>query len=601
VDAQPVARSRWRTIAERVAWRSWLPRREGLVPLRGLWPKTWTHWLSAALILSVLVFFMQMFVRMNWGFLSEPMHQNDDCRCLIFPFHRYATGHPLRDDPVANEMFRLNPPFVRLMYAGLVPLVGLFVAVKVVQIACLLLIVWAGWILLRARRGGLAAGVLLVFFVLHTTFMVDRIAGGMPRAFAFPSFSLWVAGALAGRERERFFGAVLGCAAYPSSGALIVAAEGLYALRGLSFGRRGLKLTRALGGRLKRYALLVAVCVAVLLPATGTGGSAGPVHTLEQAIHDPAYGKSGRLWVLPFGNPKNEVMRELVKPFEAIGVSQPPGAAGYRSYVFIGPVAVALAVMLLAALRIAPASAAVWSFFAASVVLYGAAVVLAFRLYSPVRFLEYGLPMVTVALAVSSVGLAFPRMMRVRRATVRNLLGAAFMGLTMWLTGFGKSNPGMTIDGRGDTDLYKFARTLPVNVRFASHPMDGDDLPFWAARGTVGGFETINPWFVNLWKIGKARTEDTLRALYATDRQAVIDYTRKHGVTHFLLRIDRYGGDFSGRARMFEPFGSFAAQITRNVTLDQLVLARVPEEAVVYRGGLWIVVDASKLAAQWQL
>ncbi len=581
--------------------RRWLPRAPRLPPFAASRPKSAVHWLSVAVVTGVFVFFLAVWVRANLGYLFDPMLQNDDARSAVVPFHRYEPGHPLRDDPIANEMLSIVPPFVRLFYAAFVPLSGLFFAAKLVQIVCLLIVAWAGFVLARARRGGLAAGLLLVFFVLHTTFMVDRIAGGLPRAFAFPAFALWIAGALAGRERERFLGAAIGCAAYPSAGVLLVAADGLFAVRGLALRRKGLGFPPALRDRLRRYGVLVAACGAILF-SSQIGRPGGAVYTLAQAQHEPAYGMSGRVWVLPFTDPRVEITKQLVRPFEELWPT-PRGQDAvheYQSYRFLGPMLVVLGLVLLAALRLAPASPAVWSFLGGSIIMYAAAIVLAFRLYSPGRYLEYGLPACTVALAVSTVGLLLPRMRRARRAVARNLAGAAMIAAVMAITGGSRENQGMTIDGRRDAPLYAFVKTLPIDARFASHPLDGDDLPFWASRATLVGFETLVPWFVDGWKLVRTRAEDTLRALYATDRRAVLDYAAKYHVTHFLLRPDRYGPDFSGRARMFEPLGTFAGQVTRAVARrDDLVLADPPAEAIVYRNGPWMIVDVAKLAQAW--
>jgi glycosyltransferase involved in cell wall biosynthesis len=52
---------------------------------------------------------------------------------------------------------------------------------------------------------------------------------------------------------------------------------------------------------------------------------------------------------------------------------------------------------------------------------------------------------------------------------------------------------GMTIDARLTTALFSFIRRLPLDVRTATHPMDDDDIPLFAARANVGAFETLQP------------------------------------------------------------------------------------------------------------
>src|SRR5690606_26367411 len=123
---------------------------------------------------------------------------------VLFPFHAYGSAGTLGDDPIAEEMLSAVPWGVRLLYFVFVPLFDVYVAAKLVQLVAFGILVWAAVVLARARRAGLAAAALLLFFFFHTTFAVDRIAGGLPRAFGFPCFALWLAGVLAQNSRVRF-------------------------------------------------------------------------------------------------------------------------------------------------------------------------------------------------------------------------------------------------------------------------------------------------------------------------------------------------------------------------------------------------------------
>src|SRR5436190_925283 len=75
------------------------------------------------------------------------------------------------------------------------------------------------------------AGVLLVFLMIHTPFVINRIAGGFSRNFGFPCFALWIAGALGGSDWVRYAAVVLGAAGYPPIGGILLGAEGVFLLR----------------------------------------------------------------------------------------------------------------------------------------------------------------------------------------------------------------------------------------------------------------------------------------------------------------------------------------------------------------------------------
>jgi len=306
--------------------------------------------------------------------------------------------------------------------------------------------------------------------------------------------------------------------------------------------------------------------------------------------------------VLPLPTPKSEVVDYLLWPLDKnLTPKDRATPVTVHTYSFIGPFLLFAALVLMAAFRFTPAPQAALSFFAGSMVVYAASIALAFRLYSPDRYLEYGLLACTIALATSAPGLAFHRSKPPLRATVRNLLAIALMSFLVWVTGYASPNESIDIDGRHNGDLYAFAKSLPISARFACHPMDGDDIPMWAARATTGGYETLQPWLVDGWKRAKGRAEDTFRALYTTDRAELLAYTKKYRVSHLLLRPDRYGTDFVNRAAgIFEPLGRFAWDLTRTIPHDRLILASLPPTAIVFRNATYMVVDVAKLEAAWR-
>src|SRR5690606_11215733 len=134
-----------------------------------------------------------------------------------------------------------------------------------------------------------------------------------------------------------------------------------------------------------------------------------------------------------------------------------------------------------------------------------------------------------------------------------NFIAAGLILLVWFCAGHGQKGPsGMFISAARDRSLHEFVRTLPKDVRIASHPMDGDGIPYFGARATMGTFETLQPWFVDSWRRQKQRTEATLRALYATERKDVLSYAKERNVTHILLNRQRYRSNFVARSASFQ-------------------------------------------------
>ncbi len=207
----------------------------------------------------------------------------------------------------------------------------------------------------------------------------------------------------------------------------------------------------------------------------------------------------------------------------------------------------------------------------------------------------------SLMLVVSTVGLLWPaHRERRRRAIVRNLATGLFMALWCGLAGDGViRNNGMKIDAREHAELYAFVRTIPVDARIACHPGDGAGVSYWAARATTYHHETLQPWFVEPWQRSKARTEETLRSLYSTSPHKLLAYCDRYHITHLLIHSDRYSDNFKENAKLWPPFDEFVAELLSGVGRDQLVIPKVPDDAVVFYHQPWVIVDVERLRQAW--
>lgn len=584
------------------AWLYGIPAAARQVPerLRALTKAQWLHLASIALVSWVTLLWFRDWYDGNHEALWNPNLQPDDARTAIFPFHRYDEGAPLSDDPIALEMLEYQPYAYRLLFRVTVPFVGVLMATKLVAFLLFAIIAVAGITLVTSRRAGLGAGLLLVFVFFHDANVQDRILGGLPRSFGFPLAALWLGGAFAARPWVRRAAALLAALTYPTALAMILGAEGVYALR--SFARPGY---RTLLRRLKHFALLVAACAALLAPAVLVGMSdGGPIHTLEQAEQEPAFGRAGRLRVLPFPNPGEEFGRTFFETFTVPRGSTPleslePLVRRHQASIAIFASALLLAFPFL---RFAPVPAPAVAFAIANLTLYAIARAYAFQLYSPERYYSIGIRAVALALLVGAFGFVAPRLRLGYRQPLRNLASAVAIVALWFGLGDGVGNPPMSydIDYRRDAPLWQFVKKQPLNARFACHLGDCDSFPLFGQRANTGGFETLQPWLTKSWARQKRRTEDTLAAMYATSPEDVLRFAEKYQVTHFVVSKDRYRSDFVARSRSFEPFSSYARELLADRQLEALVFAQVPEDAIVFRYRGLQILSVEKLERAWR-
>ncbi len=593
-----------RASSELQAAKTALPRaigavREQLVAMRRYGWLDWLQLASAVVVTAVFVLWFRDWYHGNVPALWDPKIQPDDARTAIFPFHRYEAGAPLSTDPIATEMLEYQPYGYRLVFRLCVPLVGVLFTTKIVQALLFGLIAYAGVVLARSARAGLGAGLLLIFFFFHDQYVQNRVLGGLPRGFGFPLATLWLAGAIAERANVRRAAALLAALTYPTALAMVLAAEGLFVVR-----RLGFPSFRTAWRRFRHYLLLALACGVLLAPAVFVGMSqGGPIHTLEQAKREPAF--QGRLRVLPFGDPGKEFGVVLSEVYSHYREGDSP-FANFKSHV--DDYEHEVGVTMLAVFLILPLMG--WSmglgsvtrFLAANLVLYALSRFFAFRLYSPERFYSVGMRSVALALAASSLGLVAPGLSARWRSIARNLTSAAALAFVWFGIGNGVRVPAMgaTIDYRDEAPLWDFIRQLPPDTRIASHIMDGDEIPLFTARATNGTAETLQPWLTLSWQRQKARAEDTLRAMYATNRDEVLEFAHKYRITHLLVNKNRYKDDFRSRAKSFEPFTSFTNRLLAGASAENFVLASPPPDAVVFRFRQWQLLDVAKLEADWE-
>jgi hypothetical protein len=568
--------------------------------LRALEPKSRLEWVCSAVALWIFFSWFITWYRGNHDVLWDPMLQPDDARTALFPFHRYDEGHPLADDPIALEMLEYQPYAHRFLFRLTVPFVGLLAATKIVQALLFVVIAFGGAVLATSRRAGLGAGLLFTFLFIHDISVQERVLGGLPRGFGFPVCALWLAGALARRAWVRYAAAIIAAFTYPTGLAMVLGAEGIYAVRGLA--RPG---WATLLRRLKHYGMLVAACVALLSPAIFFGMSnGGPIHTLEQAREEPAFGKTGRLRVLPFDEPSKAFGEVLLETFKPLGTTPAPSLqVDVESHKAEIEVTIIALLVLLAFLRLTAAPTPVVAFLIASLVLYALSRGFAFKLYSPERYYSVGMRVVGLGLAAATLGFVAPRLRFEFRQPLRCTVAGATIGL-MWLglgNGVREPHMGYDIDYRRDEKLWDYIRTMPLDTRIATHLLDGDSIPLFGQRANNGGFETLQPWLTKSWARQKERAEDTYRAIYATKREDVIAFAKKYRVTHFMLNETRYREDFVARSRSVEPLTTFARTLLSGVRREDLVFANPPPEAVVFRYGNKRIVSVAALEKAWNL
>ena len=524
--------------------------------------------------------------------LFDPMIQNNDVRMHSYSFHQYADNPTIAQDPIVKELRYLTTPGVNLLYRAIVPLSNVQVANKIVQGITLAVVLLSIIYFSSLSKDSLPSAALLMFLTLHTPSLMASIAGGMQRSFALPSMMLWITGAMAPRRLLRVVGIFIAALTYPVAMALLMAAEFYLIFAGVNWSDSAQRRKQIVLG-VKRYSAVLLGCLVLLGPRLSVMIEAGPIHSVHEALQEPAFGPEGRIKVPPFSNPISKMTRRFVSPLVAAGRTVFLRFEVKNTELFT--LILVLAISFCVWRKILPVPKVALCLIAASLSMYLVARVFAFDLYLPKRYYQYGLPLACIT--------AFSEIMhqmtglKLRSYHVPKHFVVSAVVVTLLAIGGNGIQPrlGSYLDGRTHFALFEYFKSTPLNSRIAAHPYDGDDVPYWSGRPTTGGYESLQPWYIDSWRRQKAFTKELLGALYATDWETLISFCRKHNITHLLLRTDRYGNDFRSKATLFQPFGSFLQRILSPIELNDLVITKVIESEPVFRDGSFVVIEVESL------
>ena len=217
---------------------------------------------------------------------------NDDARQQIYPFFRYADSSLFPNDYVGDYYLDCLPIGFRALYTLSAPLIDPAVSSKVVGYLALLITI-AGLGVAANRLGGKVAAWAAMSLALGAGLYLDRMGGGLPRAFGFPILAWALAALTYGRTKWLAALVWLGACFYPVAG-VIVGLATAFSLLALPERDRGDAQGWRLGRRLGFLALVAGVSVLLLLPTIITSSKYAPVISASDTTEYPEAGPGGR-------------------------------------------------------------------------------------------------------------------------------------------------------------------------------------------------------------------------------------------------------------------------------------------------------------------
>lgn len=536
---------------------------------------------------------------------------NDDVQQQIFPFYTYADSTLFQNDYI-SDYYRLNLPFGFHAFYWLGAKVWDPEPLSLALPYPLLLVTVGGLAATAYRLAGGGAAWAVAALALSSGMFMDRIVGGLPRAFGFPLFAWGLYALVAGKPKLLGVFTALGITFYPVVGVVLGGTLGLWLLFWPGK-ERGEAQHWSLKRRAAFLSIVAGACVLltaiVLVIGKGYGDRIGPNDIAEfpEAGAGGRYDKDSRPPFAPVHaatwkqwrktlTGQGKAFAPSVRPWKKANEAETKGTA-----LFVGlTVFVLVGFGLLA--RSSEVARRVLPFVIVALGGYVAAVWTAPLLYLPERYTNYTVALLAVLLtAVAAAGYA--ELFKSRWSNkwlsfqaFRNLFVlVCAAGILLAVGGRGSSTKGYAVRVKQNTSLYKAIAALPKDSLIAGWPSGPVQLvPHLSRRSALVTYETHQAFHTDYTLEMRKRMNALIDAYYAKDKEPLLKLRDEFGVTHLIVDF-RHLNDkrqLSGKRRKgdkrrlyFSPFTAQSLKASRTLgDRKQSVLHRIKSAATFRRG-----------------
>lgn len=532
---------------------------------------------------------------------------NDDAGQQVWPFLRFGDPNLFRRDLTADYYLACFPLGYQSLYAAGATVVDPRTLSKVLPYA-LLAILAAAAALAAGRLRGAAAAWGAVAFCLAAPVFLGRMAGGLPRSFAFPLYALLAAALVSGRPVLLATIACAGAAFYPSVG--VVAGIALAILLLLYPARlRGGAARWGWPARLVLLTVTAGAAILIVLPTHRWASRFGPLLRPADVARYPEIGPGGRYadddrphgfrtpatWI----NYARAPLAGLGGAWEARRgwLDEPMRQIPLYLKAGLGTVGFALLA------RRDDRARRLLALPAAVVVAHLLSIPLTPHLYLPSRYLTYPLAALAVIIVPAGWATLGERLVRAGPREAARWVGV-FVGCGVFLCvfTFGAAKlAGIKHCVTQHRKTYAFLTALPPDAVIAGWPTDMDDVPYLTGRSVLisrEGHQAFHAKYADEMRRRMGAVIDATYAPAAPDATGPSPLARLRdgfGVTHFILNRSRYGEPALADAAYFKPFDERIRAVRASAGGAEAAALRAVGEAAVFVDGDWIVLDLSRL------
>ncbi len=517
---------------------------------------------------------------------------NDDARQLIYWLQQFRDAELFRGDLLTVYARHFSSLGFILFYRALAPFIDPLLLSRLLPL--LLFPLACGYLYrLVLLIGGRYAALLAALSCLASPILLARTVGGLPRAFAFPLLLAFLYYLL---KRQ-----------YLTTAILLFAQALFYPI--IFFASAPVALVPIVRAWMKKGSLRpgrreLAIAAGIIISLSFLGHRyiyrynplIGKTVTRGEMAGQPEYTAAGRFPILPVP----PLYRGAANTFGA-GTAIPHSLAKSLSPLCGGRATGALAVIFSWGLlffllyeilrkRIS-LPLELGALLLSALLMYKLADLFLFKLFLPMRHLEYPLPLLAmITLSLAAAGLPA----RARPGKARLLLQAALVAL-MLLGSTPRNLVGLGLMDMGYLKrLCEHLKAYPKGTVIAAHPVLADGIPMFSGRTVFLKHELSNVWYDNYWRAIKRRTFDLFDAYFAEDLEEVYLFCRENKVDYLLIDGRHYKKSFVERGVFyFEPFNTYLRRLV--ATRKRYALANIPPAAKAYSEGEIFLVAAETI------
>jgi len=512
----------------------------------------------------------------QWPSFFNPFIIIDDVRQHVYWMQQFQNSNLFQNDLMTEYAKNYQPWGFVIFYYIFSFIIDPMVLSKILPV--LLFAVSSVYLFRLVQHiAGNFAALLASFIFMMTPIYLDRMVGGLPRAFGYPLILIFLFYLIKRDHLKTAIILVLQCLFYPL---IFMLAAGTCFLslikiqgRKIHFEKNPIKI---------RYFILSAILSLSILGGKyliSHNPQIGSIVTRQEMIGKSEFYSEGRFSILPTPPIYPEIRSNLI---QGISFSEKIfGSKTAKAFMDSRFLEVLLCFGLLFLIievkrKKLQVPVEILFLFISAILMYVIADLLLFHFFLPIRYLKYAVPWLGIIFCSLIIGQVILKIKNDRiKKGIQICLFILMFSVVKIPVGLGLINMSQY------QGLYGFLQDLPEDSMIAAHPDLADGIPTFSQKKVFINYELSHCVFDNYWKTMKKRTLDFFTAYYSEDPLFVEQFCQENGIDYLIVDQQHFTKQYLREARIhFEPFNTYVKKLTQD--RENFILNQFPEKYKIY-------------------